>query len=211
MQPLPCPDARRPAAARRGLRGDAGRRRRSRCRRCDRSRAACATRWRSPSCAGPDVLLQGENSIDYADEAARPRSSNVLRDGADFGWPYCVGARDAGARLREAASTAAQSDAPAMLWPAHAAPLQMLAVPAGAGNAFAGQLLVAWHGYRAGGHRIVGYRARRAGPAAGRAARSGSTAGTALSRRAPARRADRHRASTRPGDCWSSRTATGPC
>jgi glucose/arabinose dehydrogenase len=33
----------------------------------------------------------------------------------------------------------------------------MLAVPAGAGNAFAGQLLVAWHGYRAGGHRIVSH------------------------------------------------------
>ena len=33
----------------------------------------------------------------------------------------------------------------------------MLAVPAGANNAFAGQLLVAWHGYRAGGHRIVSH------------------------------------------------------
>ena len=33
----------------------------------------------------------------------------------------------------------------------------MLAVPADAGNAFAGQIVVAWHGYRAGGHRIVGF------------------------------------------------------
>jgi glucose/arabinose dehydrogenase len=31
----------------------------------------------------------------------------------------------------------------------------MIAVPAAAKNPFAGQLVVAWHGYRAGGHRVV--------------------------------------------------------
>jgi glucose/arabinose dehydrogenase len=48
-----------------------------------------------------------------------------------------------------------------MLWPAHTAPLQMIAVPRrGEGNAagpFAGQLLVAWHGHRASGHRVVAF------------------------------------------------------
>ncbi len=105
---------------------------------------------------GADVLLQGENSIDYSDEAAPPEELNLLRDGADYGWPYCTGAQVA-ARGYEGRYDCKQTVAPAVLWPAHAAPLQMLAVPAGAGNAFAGQLLVAWHGYRAGGHRIVSH------------------------------------------------------
>ena len=105
---------------------------------------------------GADVLLQGENSIDYSDEAAPPEELNLLRDGADYGWPYCTGAQVT-ARGYEGRYDCKQTVAPAVLWPAHAAPLQMLAVPAGAGNAFAGQLLVAWHGYRAGGHRIVSH------------------------------------------------------
>jgi glucose/arabinose dehydrogenase len=105
---------------------------------------------------GPDLLLQGENSIDYSDEAAPPEELNLLRDGADYGWPYCTGPQ-AAARGYEGRFDCKQTAAPALLWPAHAAPLQMLAVPAGAGNAFAGQLLVAWHGYRAGGHRIVSH------------------------------------------------------
>ena len=104
---------------------------------------------------GPDVLLQGENSIDYSDEAAPPEELNLLRDGADYGWPYCTGPQ-AAARGYAGRYDCKQTAAPAALWPAHAAPLQMLAVPAGADNAFAGQLLVAWHGYRSGGHRIVG-------------------------------------------------------
>lgn len=106
---------------------------------------------------GPELLLQGENSIDYGDEAAPPEELNVLRDGVHYGWPYCTGAR-APARGYEGRFDCAQTEAPVRLWPAHAAPLQMLAVPPGAANAFAGQLLVAWHGYRAGGHRIVGQR-----------------------------------------------------
>jgi Glucose / Sorbosone dehydrogenase len=105
---------------------------------------------------GPNVLLQGENSIDYPDEAAPPEELNVLLEGVHYGWPYCTGDR-VPARGYEGRFDCQQTEAPVALWPAHAAPLQMLAVPAGAKNPFAGQLLVAWHGYRAGGHRIVGY------------------------------------------------------
>jgi glucose/arabinose dehydrogenase len=102
------------------------------------------------------VLLQGENSIDYRDEDAPPEELNVLRAGANYGWPSCVGARQV-ARGYEGRVDCSTSEAPALLWPAHAAPLQMIAVPADARNAFAGQLVVAWHGYRAGGHRIVSF------------------------------------------------------
>jgi len=105
--------------------------------------------------AGAQVLLQGENSIDYGEEALPPEELNILRDGVHYGWPYCTGAQTP-ARGYEGRFDCKRTQAPARLWPAHAAPLQMLAVPAGAANAFAGQLLVAWHGYRAGGHRIVG-------------------------------------------------------
>ena len=106
--------------------------------------------------AAPGVLLQGENSIDYADEDAPPEELNVIRAGANYGWPYCVGAHRP-ARGYEGRFDCTKSEAPAMLWPAHAAPLQMVAVAAGAGNEFAGQLVVAWHGYRAGGHRVVSF------------------------------------------------------
>jgi len=106
--------------------------------------------------AAPGVLLQGENSIDYADEDAPAEELNVVRAGANYGWPYCVGARRV-ARGYEGRFDCARSEAPAMLWPAHAAPLQMVAVPVEAGNEFAGQLVVAWHGYRPAGHRIVAF------------------------------------------------------
>jgi len=105
---------------------------------------------------GTSTLLQGENSIDYADETAPPEELNVLTRGSDHGWPYCVGAREP-ARGYEGRADCAKTTPPAMLWPAHAAPLQMMAVPATTKNAFAGQLVVAWHGYRAGGHRIVSF------------------------------------------------------
>ena len=106
---------------------------------------------------GANVLLQGENSIDYPDADNPPEELNRLDAGKHYGWPYCVG-KGVAARGYERRFDCAGSTAPLMPWPAHAAPLQMLAVPASAPSAFAGQLLVAWHGYRPAGHRVVGYR-----------------------------------------------------
>lgn len=102
------------------------------------------------------VLLQGENSIDYSDTAAPPEELNVLIAGKHYGWPYCVGHAQP-AHGYEGRFDCRASEPPAMLWPAHVAPLQMLAVPQAAGHPFAGQLLVAWHGYRPAGHRVVGF------------------------------------------------------
>ncbi|TDM08038.1 MAG: hypothetical protein C4K60_00485 [Ideonella sp. MAG2] len=53
---------------------------------------------------------------------------------------------------------AAPYKAPAMAWPAHVAPLQLLAPPASPTSPWAGKLLAVWHGYRAEGHRIVAWR-----------------------------------------------------
>jgi hypothetical protein len=83
-----------------------------------------------------------------------PEELNLLRAGADYGWPYCIGARQ-NAQGYEKRFDCSKTEAPHMLWPAHVAPLQMLATPAG--SAFGGQLLVAWHGQRADGQRLVGF------------------------------------------------------
>jgi glucose/arabinose dehydrogenase len=152
--PLPCPDvaaARPRAAVYEATLGGAGFSLQSFKPYATGLRNSLALAWVSPG-----VLLQGENSIDYADEDAPAEELNVVRAGAHYGWPYCVDARRP-ARGYEGRFDCARSEAPAMLWPAHAAPLQMVAVPAGAKNEFAGQLVVAWHGYRAGGHRVVSF------------------------------------------------------
>ena len=104
----------------------------------------------------PGVLLQGESSIDDADartDAAPPDELNVLRYGQHYGWPYCIGDRKP-ARGYEGRHDCSRSAAPARLWPAHAQPSQMIAPLTGA---YAGQLLVAWHGDRPQGHRVVAF------------------------------------------------------
>ena len=178
--PMPCPDlvgSKPRAAVYEAVLGGAGF---DACSRSSRMRPACATRSRSPG-SRPALLLQGENSIDYRDEDAPAEELNALRAGANYGWPYCVGARQV-ARGYEGRFDCATTEAPALLWPAHVAPLQMLAVPADAGNAFAGQLARRLARLSRGrpSHRRL--RARRATADRARRRRSGSTVG----RRAPA-------------------------
>jgi glucose/arabinose dehydrogenase len=98
-------------------------------------------------------LLQGENSIDYAEAQAPAEELNLLRDGSDHGWPYCVGHRVT-AKGYEGRFDCKRSTAPLQLWPAHAAPLSMLFAAHGP---LKGQLIVAWHGHRPTGRRVVGF------------------------------------------------------
>lgn len=98
------------------------------------------------------VVLQGENSIDYPDASAPPEELNRLQAGRHYGWPYCVG-NGTPARGYEQRYDCRRSAAPAQLWPAHAAPLHLLLGPEG--SPFAGVLLVAWHGHRATGQRVM--------------------------------------------------------
>ncbi|WP_058641854.1 PQQ-dependent sugar dehydrogenase [Pseudacidovorax intermedius] len=100
-------------------------------------------------------VLQGENSIDYRDAQSPPEELNLLQRGRFYGWPYCVGPRK-NAQGYEGRFDCSKSEAPLALWPAHAAPLQML--PGPAKTPFAGQLLVAWRGPQASGHRVVGFK-----------------------------------------------------
>ncbi len=108
-------------------------------------------------------LWQAENSVDYTDAALPAEELNELQDGASYGWPYCVSdarGRALPARGYEGRVRCAGHVAPHAAWPAHTAPLQLLVAPDGlpAGSPWAGRLIAVWHGYRSGGHRIVGWR-----------------------------------------------------
>lgn len=112
-----------------------------------------------------DIVLQGENSVDYP-EADKPHEEfNILTAGANYGWPYCLGNREP-ARGYEGRFDCKTTTAPAALWPAHTAPLQMLVAPAA--SPWAGQLLVTWHGYKPAGRRVMAFKLDQAGKIAGK-------------------------------------------
>ncbi len=101
------------------------------------------------------TVLQGENSIDYRQVDQPAEELNRLQRGRDYGWPYCVANRQR-AQAYAQYPDCGKTEAPLMLWPAHAAPLQMLV--GSTGTRFANQLLVAWRGPQTTGHRVVGFR-----------------------------------------------------
>ena len=108
-------------------------------------------------------LWQAENGIDYTDAKRPAEELNELVAGQRYGWPYCVSnaqGRHVPARGYEQGARCAQQRAPFAAWPAHVAPLQLLAAPAGlrADSPWQGRLLAVWHGYRAQGHRVVAWR-----------------------------------------------------
>jgi len=100
------------------------------------------------------AILQAENSRDSIndlmpeladDEDLPPDEINVLEAGAHFGWPYCYGANIASPDYPSFDCSGMKK--PLIELPAHAAPLGMAW--------FDGGLIVAYHGFRANGHRIV--------------------------------------------------------
>ena len=117
---------------------------------------------------GPDgSLWQGENSRDVLPgnivSDTRPAEElNRVHAGQHYGWPYCTGldAFDPAFGSGDCGRYAK----PERLLPAHGAPLGMAfydspAAPA----AWRGSLVVALHGYRSLGHRIVAYRFDKSG------------------------------------------------
>jgi glucose/arabinose dehydrogenase len=100
------------------------------------------------------AILQAENSRDSIndvmpnlsdDEDLPPDEINVLEQGASHGWPYCYGANIPSPEYPSFDCRGMKK--PLIELPAHAAPLSM--------TWFEGDLIVAYHGYRAHGHRIV--------------------------------------------------------
>ena len=107
------------------------------------------------------VLLAASNGRDNID-AADPRLSDerlphdlllTVAAKSRFGWPYCF---DGGRPSPEfPTANCAKFASPALLLPPHAAPLSMLLYR---GNLLPGlrrKLVLAYHGYRSAGHRIV--------------------------------------------------------
>ena len=111
-------------------------------------------------------LWQAENSVDYSDATAPAEELNELERGGRYGWPYCVSdaqGRSVAARGYEKRARCNRPQrAPFQAWPAHVAPLQLLAVPAAANGEtptpWSGRLLAVWHGHRSQGQRIVAWR-----------------------------------------------------
>jgi glucose/arabinose dehydrogenase len=155
VQPRAVPRGRRARAARRGLGGDARARRRP-------SPARHAAVRPGPAQLGRARLRAGRRRAAPGRELDRLRR----RGGAARGAQPAARRRPlrlallhrqpgAGARLRRPLRLQADRSAGAALAGACRAAADARGA-GGAGNAFAGQLVVAWHGYRAGGHRVVG-------------------------------------------------------
>jgi glucose/arabinose dehydrogenase len=79
---------------------------------------------------------------------------NLVRRGAHYGWPYCFDNNQPSPEYPGRDCSAYQR--PAMLLPAHAAPLGMMFYTADQFPAdYRNSLIVGFHGYRKHGHRIV--------------------------------------------------------
>jgi glucose/arabinose dehydrogenase len=112
------------------------------------------------------TILQGENSIDVDDPDFPTDAIDVLKPGADFGWPYCVEAASpspawAGHSPLDCAGP--DRTRPALLLPPHGAPLSMLYYQGAMFPELKGRLLVSLHGFRATGSRIIAYDVDAAG------------------------------------------------
>jgi glucose/arabinose dehydrogenase len=105
-----------------------------------------------------------ENSRDYIDRAdpslsdtALPHDElNELTRGSDHGWPYCYDANALAPEYRAHPARCRAQTPPALALPPHAAPLAITFYDGGMfPAAYRGRALVAYHGYRAEGHRVV--------------------------------------------------------
>jgi len=107
------------------------------------------------------VLLAASNGRDDI-STADPRLSDerlphdvllAVAPNRHYGWPYCFDLRRPSPEFPNA--KCAKFAAPAMLLPPHAAPLSMLLYRGKLLPGLRGKLVIAYHGYRAAGHRIV--------------------------------------------------------
>jgi len=126
----------------------------------------------------PDTgdLWQAENSRDNinvrmpqlkSDSELPHDELNLVRRGAHYGWPYCYDMNVASPEY--AAARCAAYAAPVRLLPAHAAPLGMLFYTGERFPAhYKGSLVIAFHGYRKHGHRLVALLQGRQGAPAGK-------------------------------------------
>lgn len=106
----------------------------------------------------PLALVNARDAIDQADpslsdEALPHDFYTVLKDGTDYGWPTCYDDRKPSPEYPH--FDCSKVEVPALLLPAHAAPLGMLVYRGSALPGLDGRVLMTWHGYRDTGHRVM--------------------------------------------------------
>ncbi len=98
-----------------------------------------------------DAINQADPSLS---DAELPHDTfDVIQPGADYGWPYCFDNNRPSPEYRQHDCSSARK--PTLLLPPHAAPLGMLLYHGTALPHLSGQLILPYHGYRSGGHRIM--------------------------------------------------------
>ncbi|HEX7886223.1 MAG TPA: PQQ-dependent sugar dehydrogenase [Phenylobacterium sp.] len=103
------------------------------------------------------AILQAENNIDVAAPAWPPEELNVIEPGANYGWPYCVGANQPAPAWKARQISCAPYRKPERLLPAHGAPLDLIEYQGAMFPELAGRLIVSLHGYRPTGSRLLAY------------------------------------------------------
>lgn len=98
-----------------------------------------------------DAIDQADPSL--SDEALPHDVYTVLKDGADYGWPYCYDGREPSPEYPR--FDCGRVEVPTLLLPAHAAPLGLLLYHGSALPGLEGRVLMTWHGYRDTGHRVM--------------------------------------------------------
>ena len=108
------------------------------------------------------VTENGRDSINQADaklsDVRLPHDElNVIANADnDYGWPYCYDNNRTNPEYRAQAGVCRTKQRPVMLLPAHSAPLGIAYYPQeGSIAALRGRYLIALHGYRDTGHRLI--------------------------------------------------------
>lgn len=93
------------------------------------------------------VTQNERDNIEPDHEDLPPEEINILRDGGDYGWPYCYGNRVPNPEFKDAARCA-RTIPPAIELQAHSAPLGLAFLDRATKfpEAYRGDLLVAYHG-----------------------------------------------------------------
>jgi glucose/arabinose dehydrogenase len=113
------------------------------------------------------AFLQGENGRDLPDADKPNEEINALTPGKHYGWPYCYDVATVSAEYaaflkkpgpyRDLCANAALYAPPLSVMPPHGAPLGMLYYGGDKFSGLKGKLIVALHGYRPTGNRILIY------------------------------------------------------
>lgn len=94
-----------------------------------------------------NLLWSADNGRDLLGDNIPPEEVNILKQGGDYGWPYCYGNRVADTSFSQQSVTRCPETVPMVYgMPAHNAPLGMAFIPEAFSSEWKGDILVALHG-----------------------------------------------------------------